>query len=171
MPFFLNGDLEHSEEKLYNRVKITIQGGDYEGQIVDVSDQASIDEHFERVFEKTFPYARLNDAESAALFVLSRNSEAQLRLPGISVKGAVDPVNLWPQLLSREIGDRVRFRYQPEGGGDEIDQDLAIDGISHAIRPGDHVVTFQCTEVDSTNYWILGVAGYTELDTTTRVGF
>jgi hypothetical protein len=171
VPFFLNGDLAHSEEKLFNRVKITIQGGAYDGQIVDMLDQPSIDEHFERIFERTFPYANLNDADSAARFVLSRNSEAQLRLPGISVKPAFDPSVLWPKILAREIGDRLRFLYQPEGGGDPVDMDIAVDGISHAIRPGDHVVTFQCTEVDSTQYWILGLAGYTELSQTTKVGF
>jgi hypothetical protein len=65
----------------------------------------------------------------------------------------------------------VRFLYQPEGGGDPIDKDLAIDGISHAIRPGDHVVRFQCSEVDSNEYWILGLAGYGELGQTTWAGF
>ncbi len=171
VPFVLNGDLAHSEEKLYNRVKITIQGGAYDGHIVDMLDQASIDEHFERIFERTFPYASLNDAESAARFVLTRNAEAQLRLPGISVKPAMSPSILWPKILAREIGDRLRFIYQPEGGGDPVDLDIAIDGISHAARPGDHVVTFQCTEVDSTQYWILGMIGYSELDQTTKVGF
>lgn len=171
VPFVLEGELSHAEEKLYNRVKITIAGGPYSGQIVDISNESSITEHFERVFEKTYPYANLNDAVSAAHFVLARNAEAQLRLPTISVQGAYDPGNLWPKLLAREIGDRVRFVYQPEGGGDEIDKDLAIDGISHSMRPGDHVVRFQCTEVDSNQYWILGTAGYSELDQTTWAGF
>lgn len=171
VPFTLDGELSHSEEKLFNRVRIMIQGGLYDGQVVDISDDISIANHFERVFERTFPYASINDATSAAQFVLLRNSEAALRLPGISVKGAIDPTNLWPLLLAREIGDRVRFRYQPEGGGTEIDKHLAIDGIAHNIQPGDHTMTFQCTEIDSTQYWILGTAGYSELDTTTRVAF
>jgi hypothetical protein len=171
VPFVLEGELSHDESKLYNRVKITIAGGAYSEQVVDISNQDSIDEHFERVFERTFPYASLNDAESAAHYVLARHAEAQLRLPAIAVRGANDPVNLWPKLLTREIGERVRFLYQPQGGGDPIDKDLAIDGISHAIRPGDHVVRFQCTEVDSNQYWILGVAGYGELGQTTFAGF
>jgi hypothetical protein len=167
----LEGPLEHSEEKLYNRVRITIQGGDYDGQIVDVSDPASIDEHFERIFERTFPYALLNDAESAAAFVLARNSEDTLRLPGVTVFGQREPLRLWPLLLSRELGERCRFRMTPEGGGDEIDKDVVIDGITHSVEPAHHVVTFQCTEVDATQYWILGLAGYSELGVTTRIGF
>lgn len=169
--FKLAGSLEHTEEKLYNRVKITITGGAYDGQIVDVSDSASIGEHFERVFERAYPYANINDAVSAAQFVLSHNSESQLRLPGIIVQGIREPVKLWPLLLAREIGDRVRFRYQPRGGGDEIDTELIIEGIAHQRTPSDHVITFQCTEAPSTAYWILGRAGFTELGTTTRLGF
>jgi hypothetical protein len=171
VPFVLEGELSHSEDKLYNRVKITIRGGTYDGQVIDVSDEDSIDEHFERVFEKVYPYANPNDAESAAQYVLARYSEAQIRLPAIAVRGAFDPANLWPKLLAREIGDRVQFIYQPEGGGDPIDKDLAIDGISHSLVPGDHVVRFQCTEVDSNQYWILGLAGYGELGETTWLGF
>lgn len=171
VPFSLAGELSHSEEKLYNRVKITIEGGDYDGQVVDVSDAASIAQHFEHIFEKAFPYASLNDAESAALYVLARYADAQLRLPGIVVSPSSDPANLWPKVLAREIGDRVTFRYQPEAGGSQIDVDMAIDGISHTIRPGAHHMTFRCTEVDSNQYWILGVAGYSELDTTTVPGF
>ncbi len=171
VPFVLEGELSHAEDKLYNRVQITIAAGDYSGTVVDVSNQDSIDEHFERVFERTYPYANLNDAESAAQYVLARYAEAQLRIPAIAVQGAIDPENLWPRLLPREIADRVRFIYQPEGGGDPIDKDLAIDGISHSLRPGEHVVRFQCTEVDSNQYWILGLAGYGELGQTTVLGF
>jgi hypothetical protein len=167
----LEGPLEHSEEKLYNRVRITIQGGDYDGQIVDVADQASIDEHFERIFERTYPYALLNDAESAAAYVLARNSEDTLRIPGVTVFGAREPSRLWPLLLGRELGERVRFRMQPKGGGDEVDKDMVIEGISHAFAPGEHVVTFECSEVDATQYWILGLPGYSELGVTTRIGF
>jgi hypothetical protein len=171
VPFSLSAPLEHSEEKLYNRVRITIQGGDYDGQIVDVSDPASIEDHFERIFERTFPYALLNDAESAAAFVLARNSGDTLRLSAITVQGVREPATLWPLLLAREIGDRCRFIYQPRGGGDVIDKDVAIDGISHRFEPNYHEIAFQCTEVDANQYWILGVAGYSELGQTTWLGF
>lgn len=167
VPFRLEQPLEHSEEKLFNRVKITIPSG----YAVDIKDQPSIDEHFERVFEKQYPYANPNDADSAAHFVLSRNSADTLRLPEIIVQGAKDAERLWPLLLEREIGDRVTFRYLPAGGGDEIVKDMAIEAISHRRSAADHQVAFQCTEVDSTQYWILGLTDYSELDTKTRVAF
>jgi len=103
--------------------------------------------------------------------VLARNSEDTLRIPALTVQGARNPSYLWPLLLAREIGDRCTFRYMPEGGGTEIIKDVAIEGISHQIAPQRHVISFQCTEVDATQYWILGHTGYSELGTTTRVGF
>lgn len=87
VPFRIEGALEHSEDKLYNRVRITIPSG----EIVDIKDDASIADHFERVFEREWPY--------------------------------------------------------------------------------EHVVNFQLTEADPNEYWILGLAGYSELGVTTWVGF
>lgn len=171
VPFVLEGALEHTDEKLYNRAKITIQGGAYDGQVVDMSDEASIAEHFERVYERVFPYANLNDAESAVRYVLSHSAETQVRVPGITVFGARNPAVFWPLILDREIGDRARFRYTPEGGGDEIDRQLTIDGIVHSIAPESHSVTFRCTEISPLDYWILGKAGYSELGSTTLLAF
>ena len=167
IPYRIEGALEHSEEKLYNRVRITVPSG----EVVDISDQTSIDEHFERVYERELPYANLNDAVSAANFVLARSVEHTLRLPRITVFPASDPTNLWPAVLAREIGDRCRFRYQPEGGGDEIDQDVIIEGISHTSAPRSHAVGFQLVEADPNDYWILGTATYSELGETTWAAF
>lgn len=166
VPFRIDGALEHSEDKLFNRVRIQIPSG----EVVDVKDDASIADHFERVFEKTWPYASVNDAVAAADFVLGRSVTHSLRLPRVSVRPAARP-SLWPTVLAREIGDRATFYYQPEGGGTPINQEVIIEGIGHDISVGDHVVNFQLTEADPNNYWILGLAGYGELEQTTWVGF
>jgi hypothetical protein len=166
IPFVLEGVLEHSEDKLYNRVKITIP----DGTVVDLKDQTSIDEHFERLFEKSWPYANVNYAEQAARRILASQSEQTLRIPTLAVKGALDPNKLWPLLLPLEIGDRCRFKYQPQGGGALFDKQVIIEGISHSATPEEHIVRFQLTEVDPNQYWILGVAGYSELGQTTVLG-
>lgn len=166
VPFRIDGALEHSEDKLFNRVRITIPSG----EITDVKDDASIADHFERVFEKSWPYASVNDAEAAAYFILGRSVSHSLRLPRISVRPAVRP-SLWSTILAREIGDRATFYYQPEGGGTAINQEVIIEGISHDRTADEHTVSFQLTEADSNDYWILGLAGYSELGVTTFVGF
>lgn len=166
IPFQIEGALEHSEDKLFNRVRIIIPSG----VVVDIKDDASIADHFERVFERQWPYANANDAEAAAYFILGRSVEHSLRLPRISVRPAARPEN-WPTVLDREIGDRATFYYQPSGGGDPIDQEVIIEGIAHDISADQHVVSFQMTEADPNEYWILGLAGYSELGETTFVGF
>ena len=166
VPFRIEGALEHSEDKLFNRVRITIPSG----EVVDVNDPASIVEHFERIFDRSWPYASVNDAEAAAQFILGRSVTHSLRLPRISVRARVRP-SLWPTILARELGDRATFYYQPEGGGTAIDQEVIIEGISHEITAMEHTVNFQLTEADSNEYWILGLAGYGELEQTTWVGF
>ncbi len=166
VPFRIEGALEHSEDKLFNRVRIAIPSG----EVVDVIDQASIDDHFERIFDRSWPYASVNDAEAAAQFILGRSVSHSLRLPRISVRAQSRP-SLWPTLLARELGDRAQFYYQPEGGGTAIDQEVIIEGISHDISASEHVVNFQLTEADPNEYWILGLAGYGELEQTTWVGF
>lgn len=165
--YSLGGDVEHSEEKLYNRVIITIPSG----EIADVSDQASIDQHFERVFERSWPYARVVDAEAAALWVLGRSVDHSLRLPSLVVRPVSHPDEWWPLVLSREIGDRGEFALTPDGGGDPILKEVVIDGIEHVRGPGRHEVRFSCTETDPNDYWILGVSGYSELGETTWLAF
>ena len=167
IPYRIDGVLEHAEDKLFNRVKITIPSG----EIVDVADEDSIDDHFERVFERSWPYANPNDAESAAHYILGRSVEHTLRVPTLTVFPVSSPSILWPLVLAREIGERVRFRYQPEGGGTEIDQEMIVEGIGHEIAPRSHAVNFQLTQADPNDYWILGTTGYSELGQTTWVGF
>lgn len=167
VPYKIEGALEHSEEKLYNHVRITIPSG----EVVEMRDEASIEDHFIGTFEREWPYARLNDAESAARYILSNSSEDTVRIPELEVSPAHNPSLLWPLLLARELGERFRFRYQPEGGGSVYDKHLIIEGISHGARPGDHKMRFQGTEVAPTQYWVLGRTDYSELGSTTRVGF
>lgn len=167
VPYRIDSAVDHSDEKLYNHVRITIPSG----EVVEMEDAVSIGDHFIHTFEREWPYANVNDAESAARYILSNASEDTLRLPTLSVRPAHNPSVLWPLVLVREIGERVRFRYQPEGGGSEIDKHLLLEGVGHQWRPGEHVVTFQATEVAPTQYWVLGKADYSELGTSTRVGF
>jgi len=166
VPFRIEGALEHSEDKLFNRVRITIPSG----EVVDINDPSSITDHFERIFDRSWPYASVNDAEAAAYFILNRSVAHTLRLPRISVRAQSRP-SLWPTILARELGDRATFYYQPEGGGTAINQEVIVEGISHDISADEHVVNFQLTEADPNDYWILGLAGYGELEQTTWVGF
>lgn len=73
------------------------------------------------------------DAEALdyAGWVLNMSKSAELRFATIEVDPLDDPDNLWPQVLGRELGDRVTVKLTPPGGGARISRDVFIRGIKH----------------------------------------
>jgi len=166
IPYVLSGPVTHDESKIANVVRITPSSGNTQ----TARDQASIDDHFERVLEKSWPLAFDNDAQSAAEWLLFRLKDVQLRIPTITLGGMSKP-SIWPTLLNMEIGQRYAFTYTPKGGGTPITRSVIIEGIEHSMSPNEHQVKVQLSPANTTKYWRLGVAGYSELDTTTRLAY
>jgi hypothetical protein len=75
------------------------------------------------------------DAEAAnyAQYVLSLSKTAELRFDSLVIDPTADPDNLWPQVLGRELGDRITVKFCPPGGGATIERDVFIRGIRHDI--------------------------------------
>jgi hypothetical protein len=44
--------------------------------------------------------------------------------------------DVFPEVLGRQLGDRITVRRRPPGGGDPIERDVFIRGITHDIGPG-----------------------------------
>jgi hypothetical protein len=64
--------------------------------------------------------------------VLYVSKDGEDRFDSLAVDPAADPVNLWPQVLGREIGDRIRIVNRPAGVASAIVKDCFIAGITHA---------------------------------------
>lgn len=156
----------HEQERIYNIVRVTAA----DGTIAEVRDQASIDDHFERVLEKSWPLANPNEAWAAARYLLKRYSRMQVRIPELVFAGRSDPNNLWPVLLGMELGQRYRVVRRPSND-DPIDKELLVEGIAHSGTPSNIETRVQMSLADTTHYWRLGVTGYSELGSTTRVGY
>src|SRR6266496_6239787 len=60
------------------------------------------------------------------------SSDLELRFDTLTIKPMSDPNNLFPQVLGREIGDRIRIVRRPPGGG-TITRDVFIRGIEHSV--------------------------------------
>lgn len=159
--------VDQPDSKVFNRVRITIA----DGTIVEAVDQASIDAHFERTFEKTWPLASAIEAQDAADYLLSRLSVAQMRLPAITVTPAANPSIMWPVMLDAELGQRYRFKLTPPGGGTPTDTDVLIERVAHNATPGRWDVHLEMSEADTQTYWILEAAGHSELQETTRAAY
>lgn len=161
-----NNRVDQDESKLYNHVRLTI--GD--GSIVERTDQDSIDGHFERVFEKQWPFQSAVAARSAAAYMLGTLKQAKTRVPAVTVDPAGhDPDVAWPVVLGAEIGYRYGYRMHPVDGT-EMDTDVLVEKITHVITPGDWRVTFEFSKAGPRVYWRLGTAGFSELGSTTRLG-
>lgn len=73
------------------------------------------------------------EASNYADYVLALSQNAELRFDSIRIDPTADPDNLWPQVLGRELGDRITIKFCPPGGGATIERDVFIRGIRHDI--------------------------------------
>lgn len=75
---------------------------------------------------------------------------------------------LQTQILAREVGDRISITETVTG----IDNAFYIQAVSLSVdAPGIPVATWTLAPADTTVYWSLGTAGFSELDDTTRLSF
>jgi len=74
-----------------------------------------------------------SDWQSAnyAQFIVAAASTFELRFDVMTVDPTADPANLFPQVLGRQLGDRITVKRRPPGGGAAIIRDVIIRGISH----------------------------------------
>jgi hypothetical protein len=79
-----------------------------------------------------------DDASAAdwAAFMLRLASQPELRFASATISPNDDPDHLWPQVLMRQIGDRLTVTRRPPGGGSAITRDVFVRGIDHEIGDG-----------------------------------
>jgi hypothetical protein len=161
------------DTQFYNEVIVTAAGG-----IAQVArDTASIAEYWISTLQRTDTLiATDTEANSAALFLLAQKNPPATRVPAIVLRGILDPSRLWPQLLTRQIGDRIRTIKHPRGGG-LIDQDAYIEQVQATLkrdeRSGaiDVVWQWQLSPATVAGYWVLGDATWGVLGVTTRLAY
>jgi Concanavalin A-like lectin/glucanases superfamily len=103
------------------------------GSLQEAKDTASITKY---LFPRTYSRADLilqgdPDALSWAQWVLYVSKGGEDRFESLAVDPAADPYNLWPQVLGREIGDRIQVWHRPAGLASPISKDCFIAGITH----------------------------------------
>lgn len=109
-------------------------------------------------------HANQGDARNLGLWHLARYSNPSIVVRELVIQPRRSPSTLFPQVLGREIGDRITVRRRPQGVGSEIDQERTIEGIAHEITPDSWTTTwFLCEPVPSYeegNWWRVGDATY-----------
>jgi hypothetical protein len=68
-----------------------------------------------------------------AQWVLAVSLSGDDRFDAITIDPTADMANLFPQVLAREIGDRIQVWRRPQNSGTTITQDCFIRGIQHDV--------------------------------------
>ncbi|MGR6922545.1 hypothetical protein ACU635_50540 [[Actinomadura] parvosata] len=131
--------LSTDDATFYNEIRATRTGGS-EQVAGDAASQAEF-------LVKTFEAGSLllvDDTAAAAYasWILYVSKEPEVRFDSIEIHAHADPDNLFPVVLSREIGDRIRIIRQPSGDGDPITRDCFIRGISHQTTGATWITTW-----------------------------
>ena len=104
------------------------------GTVQEVTDAASVQQY---LFPRSYARADLilqgdSDALNWAQWVLFVSRGGEKRFESLSIDPQADPVSLWPQVLGREIGDRIQVWHRPAGTVSPIARDCFIAGITHS---------------------------------------
>lgn len=107
------------------------------------------------------------DTEAAdyAGWVLAISKNAELRPAAIEIDPTSDPTNLWPQVLGRELGDRITVAFTPPGGGARIVRPAFIRGITHTFAPGTWRTRWTLQDATQFAFLVLDDATLGALDT------
>jgi len=117
-----------SEQFVKNRVRRGRKGGP---EIV-AQDLDSIDSHgVIEDSETDLLFHPPTQAADQARFILSRYADPETRITAVVIEPHRDPVNLFPQVLFRQIGDRITISRTPLGAGDPISVECWIESVTH----------------------------------------
>jgi hypothetical protein len=126
---FDDAQIAYDDDALANLVRIANMGGTQQ----TAEDVTSQREYLTHTHERTDLILQ-TDSEAAdyAAFVLHQSKDPELRFTSLSILPHDDPDNLFPQVLGRDFGDRVRLTRRPPGGG-TVTRDAFVVGINHEV--------------------------------------
>ena len=109
-----------------------------------------------------------NDLISLAIHLVGKYKNPRAETVAFTIKNSSDA--LLTQILTRQLSDRITVTCAALGISSK---DYFINKMVHSISEGGtvHEVKFFLERASDNVYWLLGKAGYSELGTTTRLGF
>jgi hypothetical protein len=145
---------EYDDEQLVNVARVTRVGGTEQV----AQDVASKTANLTRSFDRSDLIMQTDSvALSYANWVVSQSKDPEYRFAALSVEPLRDPDNLWPAVLSREIGDRITIIRRPPTGS-AIQRDVFIRGVEHewSASPARWRVTFTLQSATKWGGFVLG---------------
>jgi len=166
------GDLtfEYDDKLIFNEAQVSRSGGTVQ-IVADATSQAK----YLRRTKVVGGLLHQSDSTSldAANWIVNHYKDPLLRVTGLLLEpSAGNDATHFPQVLGRELIDRVTINRRPQNLGAAISQDSQIQGITHQVNMKTGWVTrWDLSPAETQVYWILGTAGFSELEQTTRLGF
>lgn len=163
---YVAAPVAYDDETIYNLIQIARVGGTEQ----DASDAGSQTKYLVHTFNRT-DLVMETDAVAAnyAGLLLFQSKEPELRFSQLTVNPQGDTTfenAAYPQVLGREIGDRITVIARPPGGGDTIQRDVFVRGIHHQIdaRTYNWMTTWTLQSATKYDFLILDSATFGTLD-------
>jgi hypothetical protein len=153
-----------SKDLIVNFASVTREGGITQTS----SDATSQDTYFTRGYESSPLYTTDQEALNLADYIVGNYKDPRIKVTSLVVRPRLDPSNLWPHVLGRDIGDRVTTVRRPPAGGATIAGDSFIEGLTHTVTRGDWRTTWGLSPTELATGWVLDVS---HLDTETHLYF
>lgn len=135
------------EQFLVNHVRASRDGG----VTTDVSDATSIAKFYERL-DDVSGLQNQSDLEirDLANWRLGTRKNPVPRVVSLEVKPRSNPASLFPQVLGRDIGERLTVKRRPQGVGSALSYSVLIEGIEHTVTAqGDWQTRWYLSSSDS----------------------
>jgi hypothetical protein len=161
-------DVSYDDTQIRNLVRISRAGGVEQ----PATDATSVATYLTHTFERS-DLIHQTDAESLlyAQHVLAMLKDAELRFDTLTINPMADPTNLYPQVLGRELGDRITIRIQPVGRATVLERDCIIRGITHTWTPSSWVTTFALQDASRLAFFTFDSASLGRFDTNRLAAF
>lgn len=159
--------VSYDDQQIYNYVAVTRTGGTEQ----TASDTTSNTAYGPRTLSKS-GLAMQTDTEALSLaqWLMYNYKDPIVRLPAITLRGDAH-AGVWPQVLGREISDKITISRTPPGSGGAIASDVRIEQIAHSITAIDWSTTFQLSTIAAEDWMLLDSSSYGQLDSTHKLAF
>lgn len=161
---------EISDEQIRNDVTVSR----LEGTAQNVRDATSIATYQIMSYTRDGLYNNSDShSQYLAQHILAVYKDPAERVTNMVVNPYNNPATLWPAVLGIELTDRITLTETPQWVTPAVTRTLVVEGITHTFGPKTWTASFNVSENTGQTqaYWQLGRAGYSELGTTTRLGF
>lgn len=88
-----------------------------------------------------------------AQYRIAHYKEAIPVVDDLKLSPRTDPDNLWPQVLERELSERITLRRRPQNVGAVIEKEMIVEGIEHEIGPKKWIVTWHIDAINALRFF------------------